>query len=74
MKGKKNLNNRTTPIKFEVLERSPGGYITKAKVTEQVNGKKETYSTIYYLEWDKDRHKMNKFIEKALKNERNIKK
>ncbi len=62
----KDLNSRTTPIKMKVLERSPGGYITKLLITEQVNGKKETYNTTYYLEESKTMKKIKDFIKKQI--------
>lgn len=61
------MKERSKIISTEVLERSPGGYITKMKITEKASDGSGTFSHVYYLTYDEQKHKMDKFIEKTMK-------
>lgn len=63
----KNINYTSVPTRYEVLERTPGGFISKLKITEVSKNDGRKFSHIYYLEHIKIAKDRNALIDKFLK-------
>lgn len=61
------MKERSVITSWKVLERTPGGYISKLEITERALDGSGNFTHIYYLEHDKVAKERNDFIDKALR-------
>lgn len=67
------MKERSNIIKTKVLDRTPGGFISKLEITEKMIKGGEEFTHIYFLTHSELQNKVNNFIEEQMEKSKNEK-